>query len=139
MVVQRRLADYDGRASMTSWLYGIARGVTANHRRGRGRAARRLQLVVPPDAEPAPGPDQHVAVGEAADMVAGFLESLDPGKREVFELAELEGMRGPEIAAALGVKVDTVYSRLREARLRFQRLADRHRRAEARRMQRRAR
>jgi RNA polymerase sigma-70 factor (ECF subfamily) len=49
------------------------------------------------------------------------LSSLDAAKREVFVLAELEQMTGPEIAEVLGLSVNTVYSRLREARIRFER------------------
>jgi RNA polymerase sigma-70 factor (ECF subfamily) len=96
LVLQRRLADYDGRASMRAWLYGIARRVARNHVRGRMRARRRLR--------------------QASRLVDRFLAQLDSKKREVFELADLEGMRGLEIAEALGVKLHTVYSRLRAAR-----------------------
>src|SRR5690606_13032135 len=45
LIVHRRLGDYDGRAPLRSWLYGIARGVAANYRRGQLRAQRRLQLI----------------------------------------------------------------------------------------------
>jgi RNA polymerase sigma-70 factor (ECF subfamily) len=126
VVVHRRLDAYDGRAAMTSWLYGIARGVAANHRRGRGRAQRRLELVGRAPAAPPPDdPHTRLEQREGLDIVARFLDALDPDKREVFVLAEVEGMSGPEIAEALGTKVDTVYSRLREARRRFERVVAR--------------
>lgn len=128
LVVHRRIADYDGRASMTSWLYGIARGVAANHRRGRAREERRLELVGRPDAgRDLPDPEMHVEAREAADLVAGFLAGLDEDKRVAFELSELEGLTGPEIASLLRVKVDTVYSRVRVARQRFNTLVERMR------------
>ena len=126
LVVHRRIGDYDGRASMTSWLYGIARGVAANHRRGRAREERRLQLVSSPGtARAEPDAEVHVEAREAADLVAGFLAGLDEDKRVAFELSELEGLTGPEIAGLLGVKVDTVYSRIRVARRRFNALVER--------------
>jgi RNA polymerase sigma-70 factor, ECF subfamily len=120
VVVHRRLPEYDGRASMTSWLYGIARGIAANHRRTHGRTQRRLEVVgrmpvaAPIDAH------ERMEIDEGLALVDRFLAGLDADKREVFMLAELEGMRGPEIAEAVGVPVDTVYSRLREARRRFE-------------------
>jgi RNA polymerase sigma-70 factor (ECF subfamily) len=45
-----------------------------------------------------------------------LLDGLDEAKREVFVLAELEELSAPEIAQALGINLNTVYSRLRAAR-----------------------
>jgi RNA polymerase sigma-70 factor (ECF subfamily) len=44
----------------------------------------------------------------------------------VFVLAELEQMSAPEIATLLGVPLNTVYSRLRLARLEFSKAVMRH-------------
>jgi RNA polymerase sigma-70 factor (ECF subfamily) len=117
LVVRRRLAEFDGRAALRSWLFGVARGVASNHRRGRTRAARRLELV-PASASPET-PEEAARRREAAALVREFLGALDADKRLVFELADIEGMRGPEIAAALGLNQNSVYSRLRAARERF--------------------
>jgi len=40
----------------------------------------------------------------------------------VFFLSDIEGLTAPEIAAALGVKLNTVYGRLRLARKRFEKV-----------------
>ena len=53
-------------------------------------------------------------------MLHAFLESLDPDKRAVFVMAELEQMTAPEIAVALSANANTVYSRLRAARIAFE-------------------
>ena len=42
---------------------------------------------------------------------------MAPEKREVFFLAELEQMTAPEIGQALGIRLTTVSSRLRAARV----------------------
>lgn len=118
-IVHRRLADYDGNSSMRSWLWGIARRVAASMQRGRLRAQRRLEVVKPPDD--APFPDAELERRDLIAVVEACLERLDEPLREVFVLTELEEFSAPEIAEALGIKLNTVYSRLRTARERFAR------------------
>lgn len=129
LVVHRRLGDYDGRVAMTTWLYQITRGVVSNHRRSRQREERRLRLVDPRPA-PAPDPEAQTRRDQAAAFVRTFLQQLDTDKREVFELAELEGLPLPEVAQLVGINLNTAYSRLRAARLRFQRAVTRLRAAD---------
>jgi len=136
LVVHRRLHEYDGR-SMRSWLYGITRRVVLHHHRGMTRAERRTRLAPVPG--PVPDPEEHTAQHEAAAIVESFVASLDEDQRMVFVLVELEGTPIPEIAEALGIGINTLYSRLRLARRRFERWlaehgltteGDRHGRAE---------
>lgn len=117
MVVHRRLADYDGRASLPSWLFGIARNVALHHRRSHARHLRRLTVAPEPNA--APEPEEVVAHLEARAIVDRFLATLGEEHRLVFVLAELEGLRVPEIADQLGVNLNTLYSRLASARRKF--------------------
>ncbi len=118
LVVRRRLADYDEATPFRAWLYGIARGVAANVRRSRARSAQRLRVVQPP---PSPAtPEQQLARVQAAALVERFLATLSPAQREVFVLVDIEGWSGAEVARALDDKINSVYSRLRLARARFQ-------------------
>lgn len=119
IVVHDRLHTYDGRVALRGWLFGIARNVARKHRERRGRTSP-LQLV----GQPAPL-DETLQWRERASMVAHFLDSLDEEQRAVFVLAQLEGSTAPEIAEALGVNLNTVYSRLRTARARFARVMER--------------
>jgi RNA polymerase sigma-70 factor (ECF subfamily) len=48
------------------------------------------------------------------------LDRLDDDKREAFVLSQVEGMSAPEIAEITGVPLNTVYSRIRVAKLAFQ-------------------
>lgn len=120
LVVQRRLGDLDPEASVRGWLWAIARGVAANHRRGRARAAKReqvsLELVTP---TPPADPEEHVTTARAAATVRRFLDQLPADKRAVFELADIEGFSCPEIAEALELELNNVYAQLRTARRRF--------------------
>ncbi len=128
MVVHRRLADFDGQAAISTWLFAIARGVASNRRRGADRHERRLAHVVPPTASGDPG--EHLERTRAAAAVERFLADLPLEQRLVFELCELEGMRAAEIAEATAINVNTVYTRLRAARLRFAEFVARHLAAE---------
>ncbi len=114
----RRFAALGQARSMRALLFAIVRRVCANYRRTldrKGTTALPLGTLRVVDAD---GFDRV----EAAHTVARFLADLDEPRREVFVLAELEGMSAPEIAEALGVNVNTVYTRLRAARQRFCRL-----------------
>ncbi len=125
VIAFRRIERYDGRAPVRAWLYGIARNIALKHRdRARKRARDRLRLVSAARVDrdpPLPSPDEHVARQQAASLVEACLERLNEDKRAVFVLAEIEGLRAPEIAEALGLKLNTVYSRLRAARALFNR------------------
>ncbi|MBV1859320.1 MAG: sigma-70 family RNA polymerase sigma factor [Nannocystaceae bacterium] len=126
VVVHRRIADFDGRAPLRSWLIGIARRVGSRHRSRREAQARReapLGAVEPSSSDP--GPHSRAIRVEAADFVATFLDLLPPKLRGAFQLCEIEGMSAPEVADVLGIPVNTVYSRLRLARARFERALER--------------
>ncbi|AKU96087.1 RNA polymerase sigma factor RpoE [Labilithrix luteola] len=58
-------------------------------------------------------------------ILHALLDELDDEKRAVFVLAELEEKSVPEISEALGVNVNTVYSRLRAARQELERAVQR--------------
>jgi len=121
LVVHRRLAELP--AAPRPWLFGVVRKVAADHR----RTARRRETTPLPDDPIAagPGPERHFERAEAARLVHELLELLDADKREVLVLAELEQMSAPEIAEAIDVPVNTVYSRLRAARAAFDKQAAR--------------
>lgn len=119
IVVHRRLHEFDGR-SMRSWLYGITRRVVAHELRGGARARRRLAALPPPP--PSRDPEDTTGDAQAIALIEAFLRSLDDDQRAVFSLVEIEGCSAVEVAAALGVNVNTIYSRLRLARQRFARL-----------------
>lgn len=117
VVVHRRIADFDGRTHIRSWLFGIARRVASTHERGSRRARRRLEQVEPPcPAEPL---DDMIARAEANDWVAEFLGGLPEAQRDAFYLADIEGLPAKDVAASLGINVNTAYSRIRLARDRF--------------------
>ncbi len=117
LVVHRRLPEFDGQAAITTWLYAIARGVASNRRRSAQRREQRDELA--PAPAPSVDPGEQLERARAAEAVARFLDGLPVEQRVVFELFEIEGMRGAEISEAIALNINTVYTRLRAARQRF--------------------
>jgi len=129
IVVHRRLAEFAGRSSLRTWLFGIALRVVRDHRRTLKRKSPHLaheheDPETVGDARER-GPHESTERAEAARLVRLILDELDDEHREVFVMAELEQMTVPEIADALGENVNTVYSRLRAARQKFEQAAAR--------------
>ncbi len=123
VVVHRRLVDFEARSSEKTWIYGIVRRVVADHR----RTLRRKPLDGTPDDEaldtatlPEQGPEASAERSERVRLLHRLLDRLDEPKREVFILAELEGMTLAEISEALGLNANTAASRLRAARREFE-------------------
>ena len=98
-----------------------------NYRRHHHRKGRLDELS---DDLPAlaAGPDEQLEEAQALRFVELFLQTLDDGRRAVFVLCEIEQMAAPEVAMALGVKLNTIYSRLRLARRDFRRALEAQRR-----------
>jgi RNA polymerase sigma-70 factor (ECF subfamily) len=132
LVAHRRLADFEGRSSVKTWLFGILLRVVSDHRRTLRRKGGLAPLPdVLPDDSNARCPAELTEKREQVRLLHRLLDGLDDDKRAVFVLAELEQMTAPEIAEALGVNLNTVYSRLRAARRKFEQALVRHRAREA--------
>jgi RNA polymerase sigma-70 factor, ECF subfamily len=127
VVVHRRLADFERRSSLRTWLFGITLRVVRDHR----RAARRRDPGPPVDPDTlrasGSGPAENAEKQEAVRLLHALLDELDDERREVFVMSELEQMSMPEIAEALGLNVNTAYARLRTARQEFEQALARHR------------
>jgi RNA polymerase sigma-70 factor (ECF subfamily) len=124
VVVHRRLGEFEGRAKVSTWLFGICLRVAKDYRR-RAHVRREVlddsgfASVADPNSDSGAGAErqQDLAMFEAA------LGELEIDQRAVFILFELEDMTGDEIAEALELPLGTVYSRLRLARQAFKKAA----------------
>ena len=125
MAAYRQLDGFEARSSAKTWLCGIACNVASNYHRRERRKGGLLPLD-PSWPETAPGPLDQLEQAQAWDIVSRFLESLDEGKRAVYVLSRIEGLSAPEIAAALGIPLNTVYSRLHAAQGFLQKFLDAH-------------
>src|SRR4051794_28469212 len=108
--------------TLLPWLLGVANNLLRNHartlRRSRSLVAR---LSVPPVPVPDPGEDVAERLDDARQMelVLAALRRLSRTSREVVELVLWDGLSYEDAAAALGVPVGTVRSRLSRARTRL--------------------
>ncbi len=124
MVVHRRLPELDDPSRLRPWISRIVVNLVRHHRRSLARKSpheRAYSEPGDPDELPhaGPGPYDAMAIGESARQAQRLLDALDDDKREVLVLAEIEELSVPEIAEALGLKLNTAYSRLRAARQAF--------------------
>lgn len=120
LTAHRRLDAFEGRSAVTTWLYGIAVFVARNARRTARRKPETPLLPAHEEALISAPPDEALAGRDASRLVESLLAELPEEKREVFVLAELEQLSGPEIAASLELNLNTVYGRLRHARQAFE-------------------
>lgn len=113
LVAWRRVDDLP--AEPRPWLYGIARRVLANHRRGAARREALTALLT-----------EHPHVDDPPDgRVLEALASLRSTDREALMLTAWDGLDRREAAAALGCSPATFAVRLHRARRRLVReLAD---------------
>ena len=138
LVVHRRLAQFEGRSSLSTWLYRIALNVASDHLR---RAYQRRERLADPDdgherdgraGSPHGASDELAASDPLASAeqqqllahVLRALEQLDCDKREAFVLSELYELPMREVASRLGCPAKTAFSRTYAARRRI--LAELH-------------
>jgi len=115
LVVLRKLPSYEPRASVKSWVYGIAAKVVQGYRRRACNRHEQLGVEVPEQSGPA-SQERQITAKRDLERLFAALETLDDEKREVFVLYELEEWSMSRVAETLGCPLSTVYSRLQRAR-----------------------
>jgi RNA polymerase sigma-70 factor (ECF subfamily) len=73
-----------------------------------------------------PSPEQRLAQSEMHKILDQVIDQLDPDFRTVFVLRDIEELSTEETAAALGISVPAVKSRLLRARLKLRQKLDRY-------------
>jgi RNA polymerase sigma-70 factor, ECF subfamily len=117
--VYRKLSDYDPSRPLRPWLFAFGFRAASEYR----RRTRHGRMVVDESelVDHAPLPDERLATTEQRELVDAALQTLELDQRAVLVLHELDEVAIPEIAATLGIPMNTAYSRLRLAREHFAR------------------
>jgi RNA polymerase sigma-70 factor (ECF subfamily) len=112
-------ASFDARASVATWLVGIATRRALDLSRSRARRARWgkvASFLGLPGIAPTTTPDAPL---EQRTLVERALGELTPDQRAVFVLSGVEGYTLQEIADMTGTGVSTLHARLAAARKRL--------------------
>lgn len=115
----KRAHSFDAARSVRPWLAGIAFRVLSDFRRRPHNAREELQ-VEDADGVALDGLEARVEAEQRRKLLMRALDALDEGKRSVFVLHVLNEHPMPEVAEALGVPLNTAYSRLRLAKAELQ-------------------
>jgi RNA polymerase sigma-70 factor, ECF subfamily len=118
LVVHEKLASFEGRSKLSTWIYAITYRVAANYR-AKSRRTPHLQGLDGKEPSRHRTPEQELAAKESARFIEGFCASLDEGMRDVFVLCLLEEQPAVEVAELLGLSPNTIYSRIRLVRQAF--------------------
>jgi len=125
VVAHRKLAEFERRSQVKTWLFKILVRVVRHYVRTQQRKPGHRPAHSPSELDAlcdhqARGPAEAAERRDAVRILDGLLDRMDSDKREVFVLAEIEQLSSVEIAEVLGVNVNTIYSRLRVARQEFE-------------------
>lgn len=111
-VAWRRFATVPEGDEALRWLYGVARNVLANQRRGQRRGKRllaRLGTLRQPDLL---GPEPQVLRNLESQHVIEVLASMRPDDQELVLLSYWEGLTHAEIGQLLGCSKSAVDARM---------------------------
>ncbi len=114
VIVWRKLDGEVDERALRAWLYEVTRRVASNHRRGRGRHARKLSRLT--DEPCGMHPHARELARQRLHRVADLVASLDPQQAKIFDWVHLHGVPGRTVAARLGVKLHIAYAQIHALR-----------------------
>jgi RNA polymerase sigma-70 factor (ECF subfamily) len=126
--VVRNLPTFRGEAAFSTWLHRITVNAALDYRRRRAtrekhRAPKPIEelpeegVSVGPVRRWAIRPEQQAVDHETQKLIEDAITRLSEKYRDVYVLADVEGLSNEEIASLLGLRLPAVKSRLHRARL----------------------
>ncbi len=111
LVAWRRLDDVPEGDGALPWLYGVARKVLANHRRGLTRFTKLRHKIEAEPIYPVRGPATEAILSVQEEQMLRALETLPWKHREVLLLTYWEQLPHKDIGRILGCSTETVHVR----------------------------
>ena len=110
--------------SLSAWLDRVARNAVIDHYRTRRRLDPLEEAAELPDPSAWPYPDDadDQAARDLAQCLRPLIEKLPPARRDALVLTDLDGLTQAAAAAALGLSVSGMKSRIQRARLQLRAL-----------------
>jgi len=126
--VVRKLPSFRGESAFPTWLHRVTVNAALAHRRKRGQREQHevrdpLDSIFEEEHHTVPvkrwnvRPEDQALDAETHRLIEEAIARLPETYRDVFVLADVEGLSNPEIADMLGLSVPAVKSRLHRARL----------------------
>ncbi len=116
-----KLNAFQAKSSFFTWLHRIAFNLAIDLRRrdARSRSIGKVSMEIASDElrSAEPSPLDATEQNETQQKIYAALAMLDPERRSVITLRDLQGMDYSEIAQVLEIPIGTVRSRLHRARL----------------------
>jgi RNA polymerase sigma-70 factor, ECF subfamily len=125
--VVRKLDTFRGDSQLGTWLHRVTVNAALAH---RAKRATRQKYESGEDIDELPvtdgplkkwnvSPDEPILAAEQAELIDQAIHRLPAPYRDVYVLADVEGLQNHEIAEMLDMSVAAVKSRLHRARLRM--------------------
>jgi RNA polymerase sigma-70 factor (ECF subfamily) len=116
LAVMAHLHEFEGRSSLSSWVFTLARTACARRRRGLKNQPHASDEALRELLAAEGSPEQQVGSRELKAALDRALGALREDQREVLLMRDMEGLSAPEVARVLGLSVEAVKSRLHRAR-----------------------
>lgn len=117
VIVHRKLPELAPDVILRAWIYGVCVRRAANYRkRKRSRREDPMEETFDREDIEQPPPGAALDASKARAILDAILQGLPDEKREVFVLHALEELPMHEVASALGLPLQTAYSRFYAAR-----------------------
>lgn len=107
---------FEGRSTFRAYLLSIARFQLYEYVRRRKRSSEVIEYDTVTAFDLSPSPSMLAAERREQQVLLEALRRIPLNFQIALELHYWEDLSGPELAEALGIPVDTAYSRLRKAR-----------------------
>ena len=113
----KALDSFDGRAKLSTWIYAITRNAAISAQRKQRHSVSMSEPVVLAEAEAATATEDTIATDDS--MLWRAVAALPETQRQVVTLYYQDERPVDEVAAMLGLPVNTVKTHLRRARARL--------------------